>query len=480
MTKLFVSTKRASVLLLLLLSVTAHAKINFSGELTLDKRVLPAEDGVPIFPMFNKLLLKAKASQTNHFGAYASLDFRFYDFSIITDFDGATDPGKHQPYDLMLYEAYVEVFDMGLEGLDLRLGKQRIAWGTGDGLNPTDNLNPDDFSDITNFGEKVPTFAVNLGYSFFLGESELKLQYVWLPTVQPILMPRFIQLPISDAMFNADALMADLTAGMNEVGLAIFSGMELDPEQQVAFQSPPYDGEHSMHAVKLGGTVGIFDFSLSYFRGYDDIPAPFKIVPDMSGGGFDSSILTKFPELQVIGADTAFELFEVGFRAEVGFFFPEEVSLSISSDDEATQKAIKGLYEEGVVPSSQVLSDDTYIKYTIGLDYTFTWGTYINLQYAHGFTVERGNELHDYIMLRLEHTFINDQLKVSLGGGVITDGFQDLADNYAYMIMPELSFRFFDNVDIAVGGWIIEGEGDGFILAMDDFDQVYLRVKGMF
>jgi len=44
--------------------------------------------------------------------------------------------------------------------LDIRIGRQRIAWGTADKLNPTDNLNPDDLEDIFDFGKHLDSNIV--------------------------------------------------------------------------------------------------------------------------------------------------------------------------------------------------------------------------------------------------------------------------------------------------------------------------------
>ena len=38
--------------------------------------------------------------------------------------------------------------DLYWPGLDLRIGKQVISWGTADGFSPTDNLNPRDYLDL--------------------------------------------------------------------------------------------------------------------------------------------------------------------------------------------------------------------------------------------------------------------------------------------------------------------------------------------
>ena len=66
------------------------------------------------------------------------------------------------PYNLEIREAYVQLYGFLTKNLDLKVGKQRIAWGTADKLNPTDNLNPYDLEDVLDFGRHRGSWALNL------------------------------------------------------------------------------------------------------------------------------------------------------------------------------------------------------------------------------------------------------------------------------------------------------------------------------
>ncbi|MDQ7054066.1 MAG: hypothetical protein Q9P14_14720 [candidate division KSB1 bacterium] len=103
--------------------------------------------------------------------AFASLDVRFYDLPRVRSLTGLENLNRQYPTDLSVWEAYIDVYGFVLDNFDLRIGKQRLNWGTADRLNPTDNLNPDDFSDLVNFAEKVPTWAVK--GSYYVGDFTL-------------------------------------------------------------------------------------------------------------------------------------------------------------------------------------------------------------------------------------------------------------------------------------------------------------------
>ncbi|MCK4360977.1 MAG: hypothetical protein KAV70_04470, partial [Bacteroidales bacterium] len=90
------------------------------------------------------------------------------------------------PYNLEIREAYVEMYGFLTKNLDVKIGKQRIAWGTADKLNPTDNLNPYDLEDVLDFGRHRGSVALNLIYYL---NNDFSVQGVYIPILQPANMP---------------------------------------------------------------------------------------------------------------------------------------------------------------------------------------------------------------------------------------------------------------------------------------------------
>lgn len=96
-----------------------------------------------------------------------------------------------------------------------------------------------------------------------------------------------------------------------------------------------------------------------------------------------------------------------------------------------------------------MLKDEAYFKYTIGVDYTFKGGIYINAQYMHGFFHERGREnLEDYIIARVEKDFLDGKLMMAISGVLEFKDFNDLNNNLGYMVTPELTLKPADSVEI--------------------------------
>ena len=230
---------------------------------------------------------------------------------------------------------------------------------------------------------------------------------------------------------------------------------------------------NSMVAAKIAGNILNTDFSLSYFRGYDDIPIASSVLltpldPSNPTSMKLSTDLT-FPRMQVIGADIAGELLSIGFWAEGALCLPEEVAMNITAPD---------LQGQMQTIQQVVLENEPYFKCALGIDYTFKNGVYVNAQYMHGFFTERGaDNLEDYLMVRIEKKFFDDKLKTALGGGFEVRDTKDIAESYGAAIIPELTYYPADNVEAVLGTFILSGKDKTLFGSWKDQDQAYLKVK---
>ncbi len=114
--------------------------------------------------------------------------------------------------------------------------------------------------------------------------------------------------------------------------------------------------------------------------------------------------------------------------------------------------------------------------------YTFKNGIFLNAQYLHGFIHERGaDDLHDYLVCRVEKTFFNDQLKISpLSGAVSFDDWSELKNSYGFVAAPEIDYYPSDAIELIMGAFIIDGKGRSLFSRVKDNDEVYLKVKVSF
>ena len=119
------------------------------------------------------------------------------------------------------------------------------------------------------------------------------------------------------------------------------------------------------------------------------------------------------------------------------------------------------------------------MKFVVGGDYFFGDGSYLNLQYIHGFIHERGKtELNDYFFLRYDKGFFNEKLKISpLSGAFIVTDWKDIGNNYALAYMPEIIYKATVNTEISLAAVFFEGEGDNLFANMKDLDMFMLRLR---
>lgn len=434
----------------------ADLPIDFSGYLRFDKRFLVEEAGVPQFPIYHQAFLQLKAKPAENVEAKLSGALRYYDFMVAKDLYGLQRAGGLAPVEPLLWEAYVDVFGLANDRLDLRVGKQRIAWGTADRFNPTDNLNPLDLSDFLAFGERLPSWAIKADLSII--EERLQLTAVLLAGPSAVSLPRYANLPIAAGMTSSMALPPGMALG----------------DLQVAFKQPAYDFRHTMQALKAGGNLMGVDWSVSYFHGYMDLPIQTNVKLDMVSMApptLDVLVTTELPEVNVVGADLAGELFTVGWWAEAAVTFPHEVKTTYDS----------ALF---VKEPDVALSKQPYVKYTVGLDYTMPWGTYLNFQFIQGFFTERSwRQLDHYFLLTLRQKLLGEGLMLQASVIWETDQFRDIPHNYGVVVIPELTWKPYDSVEFALGylgAFTAVSPGNSLTLAMYDDDQAYLKVKASF
>jgi predicted porin len=174
-----------------------------------------------------------------------------------------------------LREAFV---DLRFGKLDVRAGRQIIAWGRADGVNPTDNLSGQDLTLL------VPDDA--------------------------------------DRRLGATAVRASYLIGGVSVGgvwLPEFRGHEFAlpaPPPGVVFarESDQWPGDQwALRVEQTGGTV---DWSASYFDGKD-------LAPDL-GVDVSAGILLSHHRVRVIGGDMTANLGRFGLRAEAAYVDTED------------------------------------------------------------------------------------------------------------------------------------------------------------
>jgi hypothetical protein len=433
-------------------------KLKLSGELQTDERFLLKDKNDWAWNE-TRLTLKLDKKITSNSKFYSEVWLRNIGLPNLITSANLYNKGIVDPYNLEIRQAYVQLYGFLTKNLDVTIGRQRIVWGTADKLNPTDNLNPYDMEDILDFGRHRGSDAINLNYYF---NNDFSMQGVFIPFFQPANMPVGI---FSDALNPV----LELPQGMVLKG---YSDTILMPRYSV--------GKSSISGLKFKGFAKGVDFSVSYVWGIDGLPFNTRntFFPVDALGGININSQLSFARTHIIGADLATSLAGIGFWAEAAAFVPEK--------DVVMTNDLSALYPMLPVPVTQdsLILDKTkpYLKFVAGGDYFFADGSYINLQYMHGFIHERGNKhLNDYLFLQYEKKFFNEKLKVApIGGGFIVADWDEIKDNYALVYMPEISYNATDNAEIILSTVIFNGKGANLFANLKDYNMFMFKLKYSF
>jgi hypothetical protein len=431
-------------------------KLEISGELTTDERFLLQGKNAWAWNE-NRLTLKFEKKIADRSKFYGEVWLRNIGLPNLVATSDLYNKGIVDPYNLEIREANIQIYGFITKNLDLKIGRQRIVWGTADKINPTDNLNPYDLEDVLDFGRHRGSDAINATYYF---NGDFSVQVVYIPFFQPANMP---------AGIFADALnpSMDLPPGMTLKGLSD------------TLQMPVYTiKESSTAGLKFKGYVKGVDFSLSYVRGYDGLPVNTKniFLPVDTLGGVKISSQLAFMRMHIVGADFATSIGGIGFWSEAALFIPDNKVVTTSD--------LSALYPQSPVPviTDTTIIDKPYIRFILGADYNFSDGSYFNLQYLHGFIHERGGQsLDDYFFMRYEKKFYNDKLKIApIGGAFIVTDWNKLKDNYAFAYIPQFSYNATDDIEITLSAAVFDGKGDNLFANLKDFDMFMFKMKYCF
>ena len=417
-----------SALLLFLSSSTglAQLELTFGGKVQTDLRFRVEEKSVgdhyqrltlPVGVSRNENILKLKLNAIyDNFAGVAEVDFVVVGYS--NELGGLADlslRGEVDPYRFEAHALYLEAVDLGIEGLDLRVGQQLVQWGKGDMFNPTNNLNANDVEDPLLFGEQLANLMIKVDYAI---GNDWTISGVLVPVFKPALLPNSAplgtaavdRLPFTDASLrhriHAEKAFARSAFNLPTI---VSSAVPVLPEASL---------DNMQAAIRVAGVLFDQDIAISFYNGRSDIPQPFLNVsrqeikthcdPDNPGtcvkGLIKTDVYMMYPRMQVAGLNVAGELNllgwasskirPIGYRLEVGVFFPQEVNPALyNSNTIATAAPGEYLYnkhrpESGRRPA--VVDDTPYAKWVVGMDYTFNRHLYINAQWVHGFPDEFG------------------------------------------------------------------------------------------
>ena len=326
-----------------------------------------------------------------------------------------------------LLEAYVNLYS---SSVDVRIGKQIIAWGRADGLNPTDNLTPKDFTVLSAKDEeerRTGTTGILTKYHY----ESYTLSVAWLPLFNPNTIPiaRVAGIQVSEDKSNAGA--------WNDQGVAI----------------------------RFEQTREAFDWSLSYYNGLDINPAGIPLS--------SSVVKLVHTRIRVLGADFAMPAGPYGLRGEIAYVQ--------TANPSGENPFIKKPYVWMVLGGDRNLTEDLNLNLQI-------YQRFI-LNYRDPFAIEESATQQ----LSVLDAVINQQLdqsQVGLNGRIKASWFNKTleaelmgvwnANRGDLFLRPSLTYAFTDVWKGMMGYDFFNGQRDSYFGRLEPASAFYLELRATF
>jgi hypothetical protein len=324
----------------------------------------------------------------------------------------------------MLREGYLD-FTAG--EADLRVGKQIIVWGRADGINPTDNLSPRDYTLLTpeSDDQRFGVLAAKMTYHF----QDTALTGIWLPDFNPNILP-----------------------------IATMPGVYFTEQVPNINQA----------AIKLDKSGGEVDWSISYFNGLDLNPDTAIGVTNAAG----TNLIFQHNRIRVLGMDAATVLGHYGLRAEAAYTWTENIN-----DDPLIKKPF--LY--AVMGGDRTFFDN----FNVNLQYYFRKVDNFqdpqnisnpmlrNIATQGAISANQQDEFQHGVSMRLSNKWLNETLE-----GEIAALYSLTHNDYA--LKPKLVYAFNDQMKGSLGMDIYRGSDNTFFGRLRENSTLYAEMKYSF
>lgn len=346
------------------------------------------------------------------------------------------------PIEARLLEAYVDLYDVLIPRLDIRIGRQRIAWGPAERVGVVDLVDPGSFEDPWTYGERLASDALKVTWRIGV----FKLEAMYAPVFRPALLPA-----------DPSSL---LSGSPVDLGPLVLHDVTTTP----VMPAGTIDAQATL-AARASITLGGIDLAATYAYGRQSLPVITSITGTFPGAppDVDLAVTVEFPRQHAIGLDASTELLGIGVWAEAAVFLPD---YTVTTD----MTAIGGSLTE--------VEAEPYLKAVVGLEYTFPGSVYATLQWAHGFLHESTAEgLNDYLLLGLQWDLPGGFVTIGpVGVALEVDDIAHFADSWALVVNPEITLHLMDNAELVVGArWITGEESTSFGAQKAGGNAVYAR-----
>jgi hypothetical protein len=439
----------------------------------------------------NRLEFYLSYTPNEHIQIVADVEPVFLGVSQVSGLQDLSSMQLLAPFHVESDAAYVAINDV-LPGLDIKIGRQIVVWGTADKFNPTNNINADDLEDRPLFTEPIANQMLTIDFSPW--QDKLWFQGVYVPLFYPALLPPSASQALADPQTPVNfANQADRDKMAFLQGF-VLANDQFFPSVRTTVEPPPVNITNGQAAAKVGSRIGPVDLSASYYYGFHDIPIPYRAVstqraalddPAVDGFWYDSEVTLVYPRMHVAGLDFAAQLpflDDMGLWGEGALIIPQaqydfRVELPLNLDVTPGDGVANPIREfQGAIVERR-----PFIKATVGADYTIGKHWYIQTQYLRGFIDDFGTgNIGNYLLAGSDLVFFGRHLIFRFFA--LTDFPSNRSDRASVVLAPNIIMvPPWGYATLELGGFAFIGRNDTkFGQSATGSSIAYLKITGSF
>ena len=421
-----------------------------------------------------------------------------------------SDTFQNQNPAVEIEEAWLDLY---LGPVDLRLGKQKIAWGKLDTFQPTDVLNPQSYRDpfvVTGADAMIGIPAATGSYLVpddWRGPlEELRLALTWVP------VPVATRFPLEEERWFPPATnVQDVTELDLELGA--LGSVPVRSRNTLVTQNrgPSHQLDEGAVGIRIAGLYRTVDWSLYFYDGTETQPVfsldtsvvrpdarearrdgapPPPLVPadGIVRVRTDATLLPRFERIQLFGGDVAVTLDRLTARAEAAFGLDRPLPRSIEDLLAAdTISGALGTPEEAIAQGTRLQMGERIpidlgnlfvtrntIEWGVGADYTYRGWTPL-LQMNQTVVLDNDTKLllsniDTQLMLVVRKAFFAERLTTEIAA------VQGLARGYT-LGTARFTYAFTDHLRVRLGYVLIAGSRQTLIGQYHDNDEGFVQIR---
>ncbi len=448
--------------------------------------------------------------------ARVHLDTRFTGGGTPEDADGfgvynLSDTFQNLDPVLEFEEGYAELF---FGPVDLRLGKQKFAWGKLDTFQPTDVLNPRRYNDpflVDEIDAKIGIPAAAIAYYPPALDTDaladLRLGLVWVP------VPVATRFPLTRERWFPPATSVREVVRVPPLDLLPATPIVVQNELDTENREPPHQLDEGAVGLRASGVSRGLDWSLYFYDGQETQPSfdfATSIVwprarralrlgeqPALPPPGeplrlrSDSLLLPSFERMRLVGADGAVEAAGFTLRGEAAYGMDRLLPRSIEEliSDASIRRAVGPPDRQGRIAAKlaagervpidlgDLFATSDTVEWGLGVDHVYRgWAPLLQvLQTAVLDDVPRLliSRVDTRVLFILRKAFLDDRLSTD------TAVLQGLARGYTTGIV-RLTYDVTDHLRVRAGYLLIAGSRQTLIGQFHDNDQSFFQIRYSF